>query len=239
MSTDLRGDWNRIIEERWKRYQAGEEDALEEVLSYLMEFSLRVASKTCCAFINPQDEEAGIARLALWEAFQKFDPEKGVFLVFLGRVIRHRLIDFKRHQSRFKKYLFYDDWSYAGEETVEQQVEVVIDELARQQEIQSLARELQPFGISFAELPRVSPRQRKTREEALAAAGFIAGDPELRDYLMERKMLPIALLVERFPAKRKLLDRFRKYIITAAIVFIGDYTCVKEYVVPGGRGEKP
>jgi RNA polymerase sigma factor len=221
--------WAHILEEQWKRYSEGQENALEE-LPELMDFSLRVASKTCGCFIHRDDEEAGIAQLALWEAIQKYVPHKGTLLLFIGKVVRNRLIDFKRKQTAQRRFLSGEFYPRIQETDLDYQIETIIDDMARSQEIERLYQELQPFGIVFEELPEYSPRQAKTRKEALIAAQRIVEDRELLEFLNNKKMLPLILLENRYGLNRKLLDRYRKYIITTALIISGDFNCLKVYL---------
>ncbi|MEQ8173745.1 MAG: hypothetical protein ABRQ26_01635 [Syntrophomonadaceae bacterium] len=231
--------WSSVIEEQWKRYSEGQDDALEE-LPKLMDFSLRVASKTCGCFIHRDDEEAGIAQLALWEAIQKYIPHKGSLLLYIGKVVRNRLIDFKRKQTAQRRFLSGEFYPRIHETDLDYQIEMIIDDMARSQEIERLSKELQPMGIVFKELPEYSPRQAKTRKEALTAAKRIAEDKELLEFLHSKKMLPLILLETRYGINRKLLDRYRKFIITTALIISGDYSCLKVYLTleEGRRGSE-
>lgn len=221
--------WSLVIEEQWKRYNEGQEDALEN-LPELIDFSLRVASRTCGCFIHRDDEEAGVANLALWEGIQKYVPHKGSLLQYIGKVVHNRLIDFKRKQTAQRRFLSREFYHRIPEADLDNQVETIIDDMARSQEIERLSKELQPFGIVFEELPGYSPRQVKTRKVALTAAQRIAEDKELLEFFNRKKMLPLILLENRYGINRKLLDRYRKYIITTALIMSGDYHCLKVYL---------
>lgn len=237
MAVGQNSNWNYDIEQLWKRYREGEEQALEQMLASLMDFSLRVASRTCGVYIYSDDEEASIAKIALWEAVQKYEPDKGGILLYIGKVVRHRLIDYKRKQSTRRRFFSVEFSPGIMESALTQQVEEIIDEIARQQEIYRLSQDLQRFHISLSELPRISPRQEKTRKQALESAQHIARESELNDYFVSKKRLPINMLEKRFGMNRKLLDRYRKYIITAALILIGNYEYLKEYILTSGRGK--
>lgn len=230
MAVGQNSNWNSDIEQIWKRNREGEEEALEQVLPNLIDFSLRVASRTCGAYIYPDDEEAGIAQIALWEAVQKYDPGKGGLLLYIGKVVRNRLIDFKRKQIVQRRFLPGEIASRIREPDFDNQIEVIIDDIARSQEINRLSQELQGFGIVFNELPKFSPRQVKTRKEALAAARKLVEDQELLEFLNAKKMMPLSMLEKSYGINRKVLDRYRKYIITTALILSGDYSCLKVYL---------
>ena len=114
----------------------------------------------------------------------------------------------------------------------ERQIDDIVEELARKQEIESLGRLLQAYNIKFSDLPRSSPRHNKTREEAKKISLKIASEPLYQSYLLEKKQLPIKMLEEREMINRKLVDRYRRYIIANALIIIYDFSYLKSYVLP-------
>lgn len=230
MTVRYNPDWILTLEEQWRLYRDGNEEALEPVMGTLIDFCVRVASRTCGVYIYPDDEEASIAQLALWEAIQKYDPDKGSLLMYIGKVVRNRVIDYRRKLSTQRRFFTASFNPQVMEQALPSQVEEIVDEIARNQEIHNLSQELQYFGIAFSELPGVSPRQNRTRKQALEAAGYIASDMELEDYLKRKKMLPIVMLEDRYRVNRKILDRYRKYIVAAAMILIGDYAYLRGYL---------
>ena len=58
----------------------------------------------------------------------------------------------------------------------------------------------------------------------------LKADDVLMLRLRETKSLPIAELATRTGISKKVLERHRKYIITAAEIVSGDYPLLKEYI---------
>jgi RNA polymerase sigma factor len=221
------------VREAWQDYQDGDGYALDRLLEMLAPFCLRVASKTCCRIITNSDDEASIARMAIIEALGKYDSAQGVFLVYLGRVIRNRIIDYKRKESKRRTIPFSllgsSDRIPAGEVDDSFFAEVV-DDLARRQEIEKLQGLLAEYSISFADLLKASPGQEKTREKAKQIALWIAGDEELRSHLLEKKLLPLRAMEGKWPVNRKLADRYRKFIIAAVLIHSYEFPYLQTYV---------
>ncbi len=223
-----------MVHRSWEEYSAGNADAIEDIYRELMPFCLRVCSKTCSRYISENDEESSIARLAILEAFDTYDPYKGRILVYVGRVIRSRIIDFKRREK--KRHTI----SLVALESDRNRVELyhdgtiedVIDEIARKQEIDAFSAILQSYGISFSDLARNSPRQDRTREQAKQIAFKVAKNPVYQSYLLEKRKLPVKMLEENEKASRKLIDRYRRYIIANALIIIHDLPYLKPYVLP-------
>jgi RNA polymerase sigma factor len=64
----------------------------------------------------------------------------------------------------------------------------------------------------------------------------VAANPLFRQYLQERKALPLKALEKSVETSRKTLERHRKYIIAAALMLMGDYDYLAEYIGQGKRG---
>jgi len=221
-----------------QRYQAGEINALDDIYDYLYQFCLRVIAKTTGKYINSEDEAAGIISGVVLDALDKYDPGKGTFTVYLGQSVRNRTIDVMRKEKRNPSIPF----STLGDDFRETAIdgefyENIIDDIARKQEIVKLAGILREFQLSFEDLAASSPRQAKTREKAQLAAHLIARDAEMTNYLLRRKTLPNKILEEQHFINRSILDRYRKYIVAAALIIINDLDFLKPYVLPNaGEG---
>lgn len=233
-------DANDPLYQQWLDYRGGNQAALDNIFKKLMPFCLRVCSKTCGKYIHDSDDEASIARLALVEALDKYDPDKGTMMVFIGQVVRNRIIDFRRKERKqgiipftllSRKAVGFDH------EVDDCFFEEILDDIARRQEIDELRNLLQTFNITFEELANISPQQQKTRQSAQQIAQIIADHEELSNYLFKKKSLPLKELEENWLINRKVADRYRKYIIAAVLIYINDFPLLQDYILPlkGGR----
>ncbi len=239
MSVPGPSELDKIVSTAWKRYQDGDNTAIDDVYDYLLPFCLRVCSKTCGKYISTDDEEASIARLAIIEAFDKYNPDRGRFLVYLGQVIKNRIIDFKRSEQKRVTIPFslLSKEIKSNAELIDGSfVEDIIDDLVRKQEIEQFKDILGKFNISFNELASSGPRQQKTREKVKEIAWLIANDKELAHFLIEKRMLPIKILEDKCSVNRKIMDRYRKFIIANVLIIVYDFSYLKPYVLPGKRG---
>ncbi|KUG05315.1 rna polymerase sigma-54 factor rpon [hydrocarbon metagenome] len=227
-----------IVYRGWEQYSAGNENAIEDIYPEIMPFCLRVCSKTCGRYINENDEESSIARFSILEAFDTYDPDKGRILGYLGRVIRSRIIDYKRSEKKRQAISIWEIQNDKnGIEIVrDSSIEDIVDEMARKQEIDIFSHILQSYDICFNELAKNSPRHNKTREEAKQIAWKIASEEAYREYLLDKKKLPVKMLEEREMVSRKLVDRYRRYIIANALIIIYDLAYLKPYVLPSKGG---
>lgn len=235
MSETPRAKLERKAIEAWEQFRHADMEPFNKLYEEIMPFCLRVCGMACGRYISPSDEEASIARLALLEALERYQPDRGTFLEFLARVIRTRLIDFQRREKRHKISAVNLD-ELANRASSQDEVEQIIEGLARQQEIERFKNYLQEYGISLADLLAGCPRTVKTREEANRIARIVASDREMSRTLVEKKVLPQKMILKHCGANQKLVDRYRKYIVAHALISIHKLSALAEYVEPAEGG---
>ncbi len=199
---------------------------------------LREASRTAGRIVSRSDEEYSIALAAFWEAIRTYRPEKGSLQAYGAVVIRHRLIDYYRAQKKYAPETAVEPTVFGGEtvegaEGIQQAVEKALaqhmpeDDLS--EEIKVLSGELQRYGISFFDLPDHCPKARKTRTICKKSARFVAAAEQLLARLRKTLKLPAREMETGVPVARKLLDKFRKYIIASTEILAGDFPGLQEY----------
>ncbi len=222
----------KIVVSVWRQYKEGDTTAIEDSFDQIMPYCLRICARTCGRYIDNSDEEASIARMAILEAFEKYEPQRGKLLLYLGYVIRNRIIDYKRSEEKrhFTPFsAFQSDQHIPATETADL-AELILDDLARKQDLDRFKAVIQLYDIKLEDLVRGSPRQKKTLEAAISIAAGIASDQEMSTYLQDKKMIPIRMLEQRCNASRKIIDRYRKFIIASALIIIHDIQCLRPYV---------
>jgi len=205
-----------------ERIRNGDSSARNELLEAYAPFALSVASRVVGRYVRlGEDDEATVALMALDEAIDTFQPDKGSFLGFATQVIRRRTIDQVRREGRRAREIPAGVRFDAGSADQEDQgdrassLETVVAEIAlreqedaesRRQELLTFAQELSDFGLSLEELARVAPRHRDARDSAKEVARVLAADRSLREYLKQRKQLPLRELELRSGIGRKSLE---------------------------------
>jgi RNA polymerase sigma factor len=202
----------------------------------------KVTSRFCKRYIDPsRDDEFSIALGAFNEAINQFSPESGrSFLSFSETVIRRRLIDFIRKESRFTGQIPYSSFEVEDDEdsivnpveihqAIEQyEKEKTIEE--RQSEIVDFNRCLLEFGISFSDLVDASPKHSDSREALFSIGALLARDQTMMSIVLSKRMLPIKELLDQVNVSRKTLERNRKFIIAVALIYSGPYPYLKNYL---------
>jgi RNA polymerase sigma factor len=221
--------------------QQGDAAAREELLKRFTPLVLRVGSQVAGRYLQVgQDDEVSIGLMALNEAIDRFNPDRGAaFIPFAEMVIKRRLIDYYRRQKG-RSELPMSELETEDDEgnplAVVDQREAM-DRYARQQEAEDrkheilrYAKRLADFGIRFAELVEICPKHEDARERAIEVARLVASQPLLMEHLRTKRELPLKLLEERVGVSRKTLERQRKYIIAVALILMEDFDHLRRYV---------
>jgi RNA polymerase sigma factor len=233
--------------------RAGDRAARETLLSRYSPYVLKIASRVTGTYVKlGRDDEASVALVAFNEAIDSYDPSRGAsFLGFAQTVIRRRLIDHFRGKARSRDVplsALGDGDAVAGSEVGDgspgrvggfvaahaaaaEGVQRDYEERSeRLEEVQRYRELLAAYGITLAELVRISPRHEDARRRAMGAARVLAARPELAQRLRQRGELPLKELSSLAGVSRKTLERQRKYIIAVALILMEDLPCLEAYL---------
>ena len=230
--------------------KAGDAEKRNRLIEKYKPFILSAASDTCGRYlIIGHDDEISIALMAFNEAINAYDAQKQAgFLSFARNVIKRRLIDYFRKESRRDGEILTSDFVDMDEERETNSWERKFAEDAhherlavedRRDEIERFSEELLAMGISFKEIAESAPKHEDARLRAMELASMVVENPMLRQFLLEKKILPIKKLTLMAECSTKTIERQRKYIIAVAIVLMGDYHYLGEYIkIPQSQKEK-
>ncbi|MDI3257497.1 MAG: RNA polymerase sigma factor SigI [Kyrpidia sp.] len=222
--------------------KAGDNGVREQLLRKYIPFVAKSASRASSRYISRgEDDEFSIALAAFNEAIDRYDGNRGSsFLGFADTVIRRRLIDyFRSREVRVPDIPMAEFEAGDDEEHPYNRIEIQKSleiyeahqtEAARREEIERYSAWLAEFGISLEELVELSPKHADARWNAMQVAKVIASRQAFSEYLLQKKSLPLKDLVEEVGMSRKTLERQRKYIIAIALILIGDFEMLREYI---------
>lgn len=241
----------KAIEEKLQSAKNGNKYHREELLNASKPFILRVATKVCQRRLEwGRDDELSVSLIAMDEAINRYDLVKEIpFLAYARIVIRSRLMDFFRKESKHQS-ISLEDYKLSDGEYLQQTPmeaakawENYVAERAakeRQEEVKEFGCYLAQFGLSYNELVQASPKHRDTRETLTKVAWDLATNENLINQLIDKKRLPLAELTVLTGIKRKTLERGRRYIVALALLiyhrekFIYIYSYLK--LVNGHKG---
>ena len=203
-------------------------------------FILRSASKAAKYHISKSDDEWSVALMTFMRAINHYDSSKGDFLPFAEMLIHHALIDYFRVQNRHKLEIAVSPSAFDGnveQECAETALQYAVATRAAtvrdttlKEEIEALSLVLSQYGFTFFDLTTCSPQTAKTRTACATAVNALAKDPSLMQTLWETRQLPVLKLQKITGIQRKILERHRRYIITAVEILYGDYAALAEYL---------
>ncbi|WP_026073307.1 RNA polymerase sigma factor SigI [Robertmurraya massiliosenegalensis] len=227
------------LEEKVQSIQQGDQTLQNELIETYKPFIAKSVSSICKRYITETDDEFSIGLIAFNEAVQKYNPSKGSSLLsFADVLIKRKVIDYIRSQSKYKNIsLQINDEQEEDSQHSSVEAQLSIDDYQRKteatnrkNEIIQFAGVLQQYELSFDELVKNSPKHADARKNAMKVAQTLVEQEELKQYLLEKKKLPIKQLEEAVQVSRKTIERNRKYIMAISLILIGDYLYLKDYI---------
>lgn len=230
----------RTLEESVILIQQGNRSILNEIIQAYKPFIAKTVSSVCKRYIYETDDEFSIGLIAFNEAIEKYSSERGSSLLSFSEVlIKRRVIDYIRKQTKNQHISI--DITTADQED-ESAGTIIVNELSledykkkadeqlRKEEIVHFQQLLNSFDLSFGDIVENSPKHADARKNAILVAKILVENSELKDFLYEKKRLPIKQLEKMVDLSRKTIERNRKYIIAMVLILSSDYVYMKEYL---------
>ena len=224
-----------------KAVQAAKDGQLMDSFVRQNEFYiLKCASSSVHRYVTKSDDEWSIALSAFVQAVREYSIEKGHFMSFAQLIIKRKLIDYVRTQSKYHTEILVDpaDFECSPEEDEEDVgMKAAVAKAIRHQPDDSLKLEIEAanqafsaYGFSFFDLTACSPKAEKTKKACAKAVAFVIHHPLLVSEMKKSKLLSIKIIQENTDIPRKILERHRKYILAAVEIMTGDYPFLVGYL---------
>lgn len=197
-------------------------------------FIYTIASKICNKKLDwNNDDELSVAIIAFNTACDTYNEDKGNFSSYAKVVIKNALIDYFR-KAKVAPYLMFREeeaqFDYADIKNSLSEYEKNKENDIRANEILELSKELMKYKLSFSELVNTSPSHYDTRNTLLNLAFKCSKQQSIVDYIVKRKNLPVKEIMLLTAVNRKLIEKWRKYILVLIIIFSSDeYPYIKSY----------
>lgn len=189
------------------------------------------ASKALGRYVDKDDDAYSIALIAFDEAISKFDSQKGGFFRFASLLIKNRLIDELRRTDT--KTIPFSRFAHTGDHGEIEGIEIVGElDVASDAalELAALKEELARYNIRMFDIPKATPKSKKTKEMMGRVLAFIMENETARDSILCGGVIPSKLILKNTDANKKFLERHRKYMIAVTVILNGDYPVVRQYV---------
>lgn len=215
---------------------------LDQLISKNESFILRCASTASRRYVTKSDDEWSIAIIAFTQAVQSYRLDKGSFLSFAELIIKRRLVDYFRTQTRYNQEITVNPNVFGSdieEEYENLQMKLAVSKQMQtnsfdgdslKNEIMALNESIAMYGFSFFDLVDSSPKSKKTKQNCATTVAYMLSNRILIEELRKSKQLPMKIIEKNTKIPRKIIERHRKYIITATEILYGDYPNLSEYM---------
>ena len=221
--------------------QNGDQQMQNFLLKKYQPFIAQSVSEVCKRYIDPEiDDEFSIGLVAFNEAIHSYSASKGsTFLPFAKIVIKRRVIDYIRsNHNNIPTLSLEANFSQHSEEkdnlvefhAVKELYDKEKEAIYRKEEILMFRDKLREYNLTLKELTEVSPKHKDARESAVRTARVLYQDLELREYVQQKKKLPLRKLVKKVSVSKKTLERNRKFILAIFIILSEDFIYLKDYL---------
>ena len=221
-----------------------DEQKREEFIRDNEQAILRYASKASGKYISRSDDEWSVALSAFNKAIDTYEADRGNFAAFAGTVIDRALIDHHRSNKKYKAEVSYSPEMLTGDGEYEEHGELLkavtrestqAEELNNAQsnlkeEILEVNEKLKKYGFTFRDLKNRSPKAGKTKRECVRVIRYVMDNEDVLNAVINDGRLPAKEITKGTGVSAKLLDRYRRYIIMAAVILNGEYPLLADYL---------
>lgn len=181
------------------------------------------------------DDALSLAMLAFVNAARQYREGRGAFLPFAAACIKNRLADECRSERRYtEKVLEFP--TEGNEPSTPFEYDRELERQALGEELTRFNAAIGTYGLSFQELARCCPKQRRSRAQCRELAALVTEEETLRSDFLRTGRLPQAELAQRARISVKTVEKHRKYIVALAVLLTGDYPDIRAFL-PKGVGE--
>jgi len=218
--------------------QKGNRQLREDLLSSHKDFIYKYASFICKARLKQEnDDELSIALIAFNKAIDNFDVNSDkTFLSYARVIIKNSLIDYFRQQGKYHTLPIIQE--NGGETYVSGEIAASWNNYLQEVENRDRAYEIDyfidviaQFGLTLDDLARNSPSHKDTRDHLKAITLKIAQDPMIVKEIYKHKKLPVKKIQLLTQTGGKILEKWRKYILSLLVILTHEETAgLAEYI---------
>lgn len=183
------------------------------------------------------DDRLSLALLSFMVSVKHYKPDKGSFIKYAATSIRHRLIDECKKQLNYQNKIIQifpegdDDTEYTLTDKasiIAYQLETEREDLT--EEIDEFSGQLMGYSITFDELAKICPRQKRARNLCNTVGRYAADTEHIRVNLLKHRRLAQSELAEKFDLSEKTIEKHRKYIVALILLYSGDYPYIRSFL---------
>lgn len=189
------------------------------------------------------EDRLSLGMLVFMNCVKQYSEQRGAFFPYTSVCIRHRLIDEARKLGRAQcNAIPFASEKDDGAATPEGRASMAAydrqqERRGLQDELTKLGSKLAQHGLSYGELARICPKQKRSRALCADLARRVLREPEMRDHFARRAQLPQKELARKAGVSEKTIEKHRRYIVALLLILQGDYPGIGAYIPGYGEVE--
>lgn len=193
------------------------EEFIDNHKSFIMDTILHVLGKSTLPKNSP---EFDIGLDAFNHSIDNYDIESSEgFLLFSEKIIKEWVLSYVKEQSSNYSLQQMDDEKY-----------YLYCDYENTKEISHFKKQLWEFGIRLNELPYLTPSDSQSIDFSLKAAKILSGSNILIEKLFKNKSIPVDDLDESIKQNKKIIDKYKEYILALTLVLRSNLRIMKSYI---------
>jgi RNA polymerase sigma factor len=197
------------------------------IINYLPFIKKTVTGVFPC--LEERNEALSEAMMGFAIGVETYKPEKGAFIPYCKVIIRNRLLNMaykEAHTLKKRQQITGLDDAVLIEDA-KKNYELVQEQNEIKGELSALQAELQPWSLALTDLIELRPKEARSMETCRTITACLLNDQALLQEAKARHKLPMSRLKAASGFSRKVLDKYRRYIVALMLVESGDYPCIR------------
>ncbi|WP_091538992.1 RNA polymerase sigma-I factor [Alkaliphilus peptidifermentans] len=224
----------KTLEERIRLIQSGDQAERNRLIKEYIPFIQKNTSKQLGKYVDMNNDDLySVGLMAFNEALDKFNEEKGSFLSFASMVIKSRIVDQLRKDSKNSKEVYLSQYSNEENNNFAEDL-VAVDSfeasIEAKLDMEQLVKEMNRFGVTLDDLINQSPKHFDTRLKAIEISRFVYESKSLKEKLMRTYNLPVTDIIAELHISKKVIQRSRKFIIALVLIQDSNLDTMKHYI---------
>lgn len=182
------------------------------------------------------DNKLSLGMLVFMNCARQYNETRGGFIAYASVCIRNRLLDEARRQKRENSKLISLGSEESGTAAMLENI-ASIEEYDKEreqaelrEEIHGLSAALKDYGLSYTDIARGAPKQKRSRMLCAQIAAAVYNNEELLDGFKKTQQLPKAKLAQQLGISPKTIEKYRRYIVSLILIGSGGYPGIKAYI---------
>lgn len=185
------------------------------------------------------DDALSIAMFAFYEAIESYVKLRGAFLPYAALLIKRKIIDHLRKESRHTKNISMEaplggEEDFTLKDTLASETDDISGGIHRQAtkaEITEISAQLKTYGLTLSHVADNCPKQERTMEACMKALNYAREHTDIIEEMLKTGKLPLARLATGSGVGRKTLERHRKYIMTLMLIYSNGYEIIRGHLM--------